>query len=98
FGAGVMQLIDRGDWTNQADLGASYLESSSHTHNAGGTAETAPNGFESRIKDADAFVHIQDHREIDLLIGGDFAAHEGGFAAAAAAVGNAGVALYHGDT
>jgi cobaltochelatase CobN len=98
FGAGVMQLIDRGDWTRQADLGASYLESSAHVHNAGGTAGSEPHAFESRVKDADAFVHIQDHREIDLLTGGDFAAHEGGFAAAAAAVGNSKVALYHGDT
>ena len=98
FGAGVMQLIDRGNWTNQADLGASYLESSAHAHNADGTSETATNAFESRVRDADAFVHIQDHREIDLLTGGDFAAHEGGFAAAAAAVGNSKVALYHGDT
>jgi cobaltochelatase CobN len=98
FGAGVMQLIDRGDWANQADLGASYLESSAHAHNADGASEAATNAFESRVKDADAFVHIQDHREIDLLTGGDFAAHEGGFAAAAAAVGNSKVALYHGDT
>ena len=32
------------------------------------------------------------------MTGGDFAAHEGGFAAAAASVGNTRVALYHGDT
>jgi cobaltochelatase CobN len=96
FGAGVMQLIDRGDWSTQADLGKSYLESSSHTY--GFESSASADAFESRVKAADAFVHIQDHREIDLLTGGDFAAHEGGFAAAAASVGNVGVALYHGDT
>lgn len=98
FGAGVMQLIDRGTWTNQAELGASYIESSAHTYNADGTSQVAKNDFELRLKTADAFVHIQDHREIDLLTGGDFAAHEGGFAAAAASVGNEKVALYHGDS
>jgi len=97
-GAGVMQLIDRGTWTIQADLGASYIESSAHTYNTDGTSEPAKDDFESRLKNADAFVHIQDHREIDLLTGGDFAAHEGGFAAAAASVGNERVSLYHGDT
>ncbi|MFA7305641.1 MAG: cobaltochelatase subunit CobN [Hyphomicrobium sp.] len=98
FGAGVMQLIDRGAWTSQAELGASYIESSAYTYNADSTSEAAKDGFASRVKSADAFVHIQDHREIDLLTGGDFAAHEGGFAAAAASVGNEKVSLYHGDT
>jgi cobaltochelatase CobN len=47
--------------------------------------------------DADAFVHTQDHAEIDLLDGDDFAAHEGGFAAAADSLGGR-PALYHADT
>jgi cobaltochelatase CobN len=98
FGAGVMQQIDRGEWSSQADLGASYLESSAHTYAGDGTSTGSRNAFESRVKTANAFVHIQDHREIDLLTGGDFAAHEGGFAAAAASVGNNKVSLYHGDT
>lgn len=98
FGAGVMQQIDRGEWSSQADLGASYLENSAHTYGSDGTSAVAQDAFESRVKDADAFVHIQDHREIDLLTGGDFAAHEGGFAAAAASVGNNKISLYHGDT
>ena len=46
---------------------------------------------------AEAFVHQQDHREIDLLDSTDFAAHEGGFAAAAERLGSA-PALYHTDT
>ncbi len=98
FGAGVMQLIDSGDWAARADLGRSYLESSAHAYGGEGASAVATKAFEARVNAADAFVHIQDHREIDLLTGGDFAAHEGGFAAAAAAIGNDRVALYHGDT
>ena len=97
FGAGVMTLIDSGGWTSQTDLGRSYVEASSQAYSAGASASAAE-AFTARVRDADAFVHIQDHREIDLLTGGDFAAHEGGFAAAAAAAGNTRVALYHGDT
>jgi cobaltochelatase CobN len=97
FGAGVMQHIDRGDWKQREELGQSYLESSRAAYRGeGGATEGAD--FESRVRVADAFVHVQDHGEIDLLTGGDFAAHEGGFAAAAAALGNDRVALYHGDT
>ncbi len=97
FGAGVMQHIDRGDWKERDDLGRSYLKSSEAAYR-GESAPTTGTGFENRVKAADAFVHVQDHSEIDLLTGGDFAAHEGGFAAAAAALGNDRVALYHGDT
>ena len=41
-----------------------------------------------RVKAAEGFVHVQDHRETDILSSLDFAAHEGGFAAAALALGN----------
>jgi cobaltochelatase CobN len=97
FGAGVMQHIDRGDWSERDDLGRSYLASTLSAYRGDGSEATSA-GFERRVKSADAFVHVQDHSEIDLLTGGDFAAHEGGFAAAAASLGNDRVALYHGDT
>src|SRR6185437_14576832 len=84
FGAGVMGLIDSGDWTAQKDLGRSYLKSSDQAYRGEAPSTAAGDAFERRVQAADAFVHIQDHREIDLLTGGDFAAHEGGFAAAAA--------------
>ncbi len=98
FGAGVMASIDSGAWQSSADLGQNYLDASSQAYRNGGEAFDATECFEARVRAADAFVHLQDHREIDLLTGGDFAAHEGGFAAAANAAGNSRVALYHGDT
>ncbi|MFA5955405.1 cobaltochelatase subunit CobN [Hyphomicrobium sp.] len=97
FGAGVMQHIDRGDWRQREELGRSYIENSEAAFR-GESLTVARGEFEDRVRSADAFVHVQDHSEIDLLTGGDFAAHEGGFAAAAAALGNDRVALYHGDT
>jgi cobaltochelatase CobN len=97
FGAGVMQHIDRGDWQRREDLGQSYLQSSQAAYRGENEAADGTE-FENRVRSADAFVHVQDHSEIDLLTGGDFAAHEGGFAAAAAALGNERVAMYHGDT
>ncbi len=50
----------------------------------------------SRIREADSFVHIQDMLETDILLSADYAAHEGGFAAAKAEVGGQ-VNLYHLD-
>src|SRR5205085_5652385 len=54
-------------------------------------------GFAARVAAADAFVHQQDHREIDLLDSMEYAAHQGGFAAAADLLGSA-PSLYHADT
>jgi cobaltochelatase CobN len=49
-----------------------------------------------RVRATDAFLHQQDHAETDLLASPDYAAHIGGFAAAAAKLGGA-PAMYHRD-
>ncbi len=81
-----------GDATGAGWLGASAASYGRDHH---GTADLA--GLERRVAAADAFVHTQDHAEHDLLDSPDWAAHEGGFAQAAAALG-AEPALYHLDT
>ncbi|MGG7565106.1 cobaltochelatase subunit CobN [Rhodovulum sp. DZ06] len=53
-------------------------------------------GIRARVAAADSFVHAQDLGESDLLLAGDYAAHEGGFAAAKAALGGS-ARLYHLD-
>lgn len=82
YGSGVDLSADH------AAIGAAYL--------AGSVSETTGD-FAGRIRAADAFLHVQDHGETDLLESPDYAAHEGGFAAAAASLG-ATPALYHLDT
>ncbi len=81
-----------GDATGAGWLGAS---ATAYGRDGDGTADRA--GLERRVAAADAFVHTQDHAEHDLLDSPDWAAHEGGFAQAAAALG-AEPALYHLDT
>jgi cobaltochelatase CobN len=54
-------------------------------------------GIEARLKAADAFVHVQDLPETDLLLASDYAAHEAGVAAAAASLGSPIASLYHLD-
>jgi cobaltochelatase CobN len=81
----------------RAELAAAYLAASGHAYGQDLAGEADPAGFAARVAGAAAFVHTQDHAEIDLLDGEDFAAHEGGFAAAADSLG-ARPALYHADT
>jgi len=53
-------------------------------------------GLKARIARADAFVHLQDLPETDLLLAEDYASHEAGFAAAQAITGGS-ARLYHFD-
>ncbi len=84
YGSGV-------DLAEPAAIGAAYLAGSATSYASAGGA------FADRVAAAQAFIHEQDHAETDLLDSPDYAAHEGGFAAAAASLG-ATPALYHADT
>jgi len=53
--------------------------------------------LQARLAATDGFVHAHDLPESDLLLAADYAAHEGGFAAAMAHLGHAPMALYHLD-
>ena len=96
YGAGVATRVERGAWDKRADLGLDYLAASATAYGKGLDGLADKDGFAARVKAADAFVHQQDHAEIDLLDSLDYAAYEGGFAAAADRLGNA-PALYHTD-
>ncbi|AYJ85047.1 cobaltochelatase subunit CobN (plasmid) [Sphingomonas paeninsulae] len=79
--------------------GEAWLAASDHAFDGtsdatGATAD--PEGLRQRVEGADAFVHLQDLPETDLLLAADYAAHEAGFAAAKALSGGT-VALYHLD-
>src|SRR5580693_814383 len=80
-------------------LGEAYLDATSHAYGAGAASDgiAAASAFRARVAKADAFVHVQDMEGQDVLDSDAFAEHEGGFSAAAAALG-AKPALYHADT
>ena len=90
-------LIETGAWSGRDDLGDSYLAASATAYGQGLDGRPDPEGFSARVRGADALIHAQDHREVDLLDSTDFAAHEGGFVAAANRLGAA-PRVYHLDT
>jgi cobaltochelatase CobN len=96
YGAGVATRVERGAWNQRSDLGLDYLAASATAYGKGLDGVADKDGFAARVKSADAFLHQQDHAEIDLLDSLDYAAYEGGFAAAADRLGNT-PALYHTD-
>jgi cobaltochelatase CobN len=97
YGIGLNRVLSDGSWNSRDDLGAAYLEASSHAYGGDGEGIAAAPAFRQRVAAADAFVHVQDMEGQDVLDSNAFAEHEGGFAAAASLLGNH-PALYHVDT
>ncbi|AHD10410.1 cobaltochelatase subunit CobN [Phaeobacter gallaeciensis] len=87
------------DYTDEARqaAGEAWLNASSHAIDAMGDIRDARDALEARLQGADSFVHLQDLPETDLLVASDYAAHEAGFAAAMARLGQSAPALYHMD-
>ncbi len=96
YGIGLSRTIARGQWQNQAELGQAYLASTTHAYGVADTSVPAESAFRDRVASSDAFVHVQDMNGQDVLDSDAFAEHEGGFASAAAMLGNA-PALFHVD-
>ncbi|WP_127110730.1 cobaltochelatase subunit CobN [Pararhodobacter zhoushanensis] len=91
YGLGMGETPDT--YTDEARqaAGEAWLKASSHALD--GSDST---GIATRVAQADAFVHLQDLPETDLLLAADYAAHEAGFAAAQAITGGS-ASLYHLD-
>ena len=98
YGLGMSAAIvdDYGDDGRHA-AGEAWLQSTQWAIGADGVCYPARAALEARVLAADGFAHVQDLVETDLLMAEDYAAHEGGFAAAVARLGGMVPALYHLD-
>ena len=93
YGLGMGAHLDDYSATGREASGLAWLAASAHP---AGSDTADPEGIAARVRDAQAFVHLQDLPETDLLIAQDYAAHEAGFAAAQSVTGGQ-AALYHID-
>ncbi|MFI5010986.1 MAG: cobaltochelatase subunit CobN [Hyphomicrobiales bacterium] len=99
YGVGLAGKLAQDGSLSRRELGEAYMTATSHAYGADADSDglEAKDAFRTRIAAADAFVHVQDMAEQDVLDADAFPEHEGGFSAAAAALG-ADPALYHADT
>jgi cobaltochelatase CobN len=97
YGLGMADVLD--DYSDEARkaAGEAWLKGSEWAISASGASTRDRAGLEARVTAADAFVHVQDLAETDVLLAVDYAAHEAGFAAAVARLGGTAPALYHLD-
>jgi cobaltochelatase CobN len=88
YGAGAEDLLGRD--LDRDEVGAAYLAAASHVYGgADGEGRDLSGGFAQRVAAADLLLHGSDDPARDLLEGLEDAAFIGGFASAAASLGNA---------
>ncbi|HQS19257.1 cobaltochelatase subunit CobN [Reyranella sp.] len=97
YGAQAADLALDGAWQTREQLGEAYLSAVTHAYGGPDAIQEAGEDFRKQVSMANLLVHPQDDRERDLLDGDAVADFAGGFAAAAALLGNA-PELYHVDT
>ncbi|MDP3959545.1 MAG: cobaltochelatase subunit CobN [Pseudorhodobacter sp.] len=97
YGLGMADALEDYSAEGRAAAGEAWLQASEWAIDAQGASQPARAALEARLRGADGFAHVQDLAETDLLLAADYAAHEGGFAAAVARLGAPAPALYHLD-
>ncbi len=97
YGVGMTGMLDTFTPEARHAAGEAWLSASSWAIGTDGTSRPDRKGIEQRVRSADAFVHVQDLPETDILLAAEYAAHEAGFAAATAKLGSAPATLYHLD-
>jgi len=98
YGTGVTETVTEFTPASAEDAGEAWLIGSAFAYGGGHDGAAARAALEQRTAATDAFVHPQDLPETDLLTAADYAAHEGGFAAAARKLNGAAPTLYHADS
>ena len=97
YGLAMGEALEDYGPEGQLSAGEAWLSGSEWAIDAAGKAHPAREALEAQVKGADGFVHVQDLPETDVLLASDYAAHEGGFAAAVARLGGHAPSLYHLD-
>jgi cobaltochelatase CobN len=98
YGAGEVETLDKFTPETRDDAGEAWLAASAFAYGGGNDGAAARPELEQRTAATDTFVHTQDLPETDLLSAPDYAAHQGGFAAAARKLNGVAPTLYHADS
>jgi cobaltochelatase CobN len=97
YGAGIGEMMQRGDWRDRADLAEVYLDFGCYAYAAADDAARERELLQGRLSSVDLVLQNQDNREHDVLDSDDYYQFQGGMAAAVEKLRGAPPALYHGD-
>ena len=97
YGAGLQGLIEAQNWQSDEDLARAYINWSSYAYDAQGKGHSAPESFQTRLKELQIVLQNQDNREHDLLDSDDYYQFQGGLTAAVRSLTGKNPEVYFGD-
>lgn len=98
YGAGMLQLIDGQNWSNDADLARVYLKWGGYAYTATEQGVPAETAFAAALSTVQVATKNQDTREHDIFDSDDYFQFHGGMIAAIRALSGRNPARYFGDS
>lgn len=98
YGAGVLQLLQSGNWSSRADVAEVFLKWGNHAVAPDGQLTPAEPELRDILTKTEAVIQNQDNRDHDILDSDDYFQFQGGLAAAIETLRGTEVPVYHGDS
>jgi cobaltochelatase CobN len=98
YGAGILPLIDAGNWNDLGDLARAYEAWGAYAYGRAEYGVDAVPEFRSRFAAIQVAVKNQDNREHDVLDSDDYLQYHGGMIASVRALTGSAPRQYHGDS
>ena len=98
YGAGILPLIETGNWTNEHDFARAFLAWGGYAYTRAEAGTEAQDVFATRLKSVQVALHNQDNREHDIFDSDDYLQFHGGMIATIRSLTGVQPAAYFGDT
>ncbi|MEM1294279.1 MAG: cobaltochelatase subunit CobN [Verrucomicrobiota bacterium] len=98
YGAGLLPLIDAGNWERKDDLAAVFCRWGNHAYDSSGEASEQEDVLQQRLRKIEVVHQNQDNREHDILDSDDYFQFHGGLHAAIESLRGEAPMSYHGDS
>jgi cobaltochelatase CobN len=98
YGAGVLPLLDAGNWRTEADIAAVYTAWGAHAYTRGRYGVCAEEQFRSCFSQIAVAIKNQDNREHDIFDSDDYLQYHGGMIACVRALTGTAPRAYFGDS
>jgi cobaltochelatase CobN len=98
YGAGILPLIDAGNWRDMGDLACAYEAWGAYAYGRADYGVDAVPEFRRRFAAIKVAVKNQDNREHDILDSDDYLQYHGGMIASVRALAGSAPRQYHGDS
>ncbi len=98
YGAGVLPLLNSGNWQSDADIAAVYTAWGAHAYTRGRYGVSAEEQFHSCLRGIAVAIKNQDNREHDIFDSDDYLQYHGGMIACVRALTGTAPRAYFGDS